>query len=72
MYANFKEEIFAEITGKTLLTLHSGNVTTMKILELFPRNLREDFFLKIDIHSANAYTKKCPQNMPLGSKYANL
>ena len=25
-----------------------------------PRNLREDFFLKIDIHSAKGYTKNVP------------
>ena len=32
----------------------------MENLELFPRNLREDFFLKIGIHSAKVYTKKVP------------
>ena len=32
----------------------------MENLELFPRNLREDFFLKISIHSAKVYTKKVP------------
>ena len=32
----------------------------MKSLELFPRNLREDFFLKIGILSAKVYTKNVP------------
>ena len=45
MYADFQEKIF---------------VTTMKSLELFSRNLREDFFLKIGIHSAKVGTKKAP------------
>ena len=38
-----------------------SNVTTIKSLELFSRNLREDFFLKIGIHwRAKVYTKNVP------------
>ena len=58
MYADFQENIFAEISGKKFQTFHCSNVTAMKSLEFFPRNLREDFFLKIGIHSAKVYTKK--------------
>ena len=39
-YANFQDITFAENSGK--------------IFELFPRNLRKVFFLKIGIHSANS------------------
>ena len=59
-YADFQEKIFAEISGKKFQTFHCINVTTMKSLELFPRNLREDFFLKIGILSAKVYTKNVP------------
>ena len=37
-----------------------SNVTTMKSLGLFSRNLRGDFFLKIGILSVKVYTKKVP------------
>ena len=36
------------------------NVTTMKSLGLFSRNLRGDFFLKIGILSVKGYIKKVP------------
>ena len=32
----------------------------MENLELFPRNLCEDFFLKISVNSAKVYTEKVP------------
>ena len=60
MYADFQEKIIADISWKKFQTFHCSNVTTMENLELFPRNLREDFFLKIGIHSAKVYTKKVP------------
>ena len=45
-----------EISGKKFLTFLCSNIIiTMKNLELFPRNLREDFFLKIGIHNAKVY-----------------
>ena len=37
-----------------------GDVTTMEILELFPRRFREDFFLKIGIRGPKVYTKNVP------------
>ena len=60
MYADFQEKIFAGIFGKKFQTFHCSNVTTMKILELFLRRFRRDFFLKIGIHRAKVYTKKVP------------
>ena len=57
MYASFQEKIFAEISGKKFQIFHCSNVTTMKRLEL-----REDFFLKIGIYNAKAYTKNVPNN----------
>ena len=39
---------------------HFSNVTTMKSLGVFSRNLREDFFLKIGILSPKVYTKNGP------------
>ena len=60
VYANFQEKISPETSGKKFQTFHCSNVTTMKILELFPRRFREDFFLKIGIHRAKVYTKKVP------------
>ena len=39
---------------------HCSNVTTMKSLGIFSRNLRRDFFLKIGILSVKVYTKKVP------------
>ena len=60
MYADFQKKIFAEISGKMFQTFHCTNVTTMKSLELFPRNLREHFFLKISIHCDKVFTKKVP------------
>ena len=60
-YANFQEKkIFAEISGKKFQTFHCSNVNTMENLELFSRNLREDFFLKIGILRAKVYTKNVP------------
>ena len=56
----FKKKISPETSGKKFQTFHCSNVTTMKILELFPRRFREDFFLKIGIHRAKVYTKKVP------------
>ena len=41
-YANFQEKIFVEISGKNALAFHRGNVTIMKSLEPFSRNLRKD------------------------------
>ena len=49
MYADFQEKIFLEISGKKFQTFHCINVTTMKSLELFPRNILEEFFLKIGL-----------------------
>ena len=42
-YSNFQEKIFAEISEKKFQTFHCSNVTTMKSLGIFFRNLREDF-----------------------------
>ena len=36
------------------------NVTTIQSLQLSPRNICEDFFLKIGILCAKVYTKKVP------------
>ena len=44
-YANFRQKMFAEISGKNASTFHCCNVT-MKSLELFFRNLLKDFFLE--------------------------
>ena len=38
-YANFQEKIFAEISGKKFQTFHCSNVTIMKSLGIFSRNL---------------------------------
>ena len=43
---NFQEKILVETSGKKLQTFHCNNVTTMKSLGIFSRNLRENFFLK--------------------------
>ena len=59
-YANFQEKIFADISGRKLRTLYSSNVTTIQSLQLSPRNLREDFFLKIGILSPKVYSKNVP------------
>ena len=59
-YANFQEKIFADISGRKLQTLYSSNVTTIQSLQLSPRNICEDFFLKIGILCAKVYTKKVP------------
>ena len=56
----FKKKIFAEISGKKFQTFHCSKVTTMKSLELLPRNLHEYFFLKIGILSAKVNTKNVP------------
>ena len=60
MYADFQEKIFSDISGRKFQTLYSSNVTTRQSLELSPRNIREDFFLKIGILCAKVYTKKVP------------
>ena len=59
-YANFQEKIFPETSGKKFQNFHCSNVTTMEILELFPRRFREDFFLKIGIRGPKVYTKNVP------------
>ena len=59
-YADFQEKIFADISGEKFQTFHCSNVTTMESLELFPRNIRKDFFLKIGILRAKVYTKNDP------------
>ena len=59
-YANFQEKISAEISGRKFQSFHCSNVTTMKSLGIFSRNLRGDFFLKIGILSVKVYTKKVP------------
>ena len=59
-YANFQEKISAEISGRKFQIFHCSNVTTMKILGFFSRNLREDFFLKIGILSPKVYSKNVP------------
>ena len=56
-YANFRIKIFAEISGKNFQTFNSSNVTAMKSLGIFSRNLRKDFFLKIGILRAKVYKK---------------
>ena len=56
MCADFQEEIFMEISEKKTSKLFVV-LFTMKNLELFPRNLLEDFFLKIGILSLKVYTK---------------
>ena len=38
MYADFQEKILTEIFWKKFQTFHCSNVTTLKSLELFPRN----------------------------------
>ena len=40
-YANFQEKNFPETSGRKFKTFHCSNVTTMKSLELFTRNLHE-------------------------------
>ena len=57
---NCQEKIFTEISEKKFQTFHCSNVTTMKILGEFSRNVREDFFLKISIYSAKVYTINIP------------
>ena len=49
---------FLEKSSKHFI-VHS-KVTTMKNLDIFSRNLREDFFLKIGILSPKVYTKNFP------------
>ena len=58
----FKKNLCGDFWEKVpnFTSLHCNNVTTMKSLELFPRNHREDFFLKIDILSPKVYTKNVP------------
>ena len=59
-YANLQEKIFVGIFGKKFQTFHCSNVTTMKSLGIFSRDLRKDFFLKIGMLSAKVYTKTVP------------
>ena len=59
-FADFQEKIFADISGRKLQTLYSSNVTTIQSLQLSPRNICKDFFLKIGILCAKVYTKKFP------------
>ena len=59
-YANFQEKIFPDISGRKFQTLYSSNVTAIQSLDLSPRNIRKDFFLKIGILCAKVYTKKVP------------
>ena len=60
LYANFQEKIFADISRRKLQTLYSSNVTTIQSLQFSPRNICEDFFLKIGILCAKVYKKRSP------------
>ena len=56
----FKKKSLLRFLEKSHKLFIEVNVTTMKSLELFSRNLRKDFFLKIGILIAKVYTKKVP------------
>ena len=57
----FKKKSSRRFLGKSSkFSIVATLLDTMKSLELFPRNHRRDFFLKIGIHSAKVYTKKAP------------
>ena len=58
-YANFQEKIVSEISGKKFRTLKWIFINYPKF-ELFPRNLRKIFFLKIGILNLKVYTKNVP------------
>ena len=59
----FKKKISARrfLEKMAKLFICNNNVTTMKSLAIFSRNLRRDFFLKIGILSVKVYTKKVPK-----------
>ena len=58
------KKIFADISGRKFRTLYCSNVTANESLELSPRNICEDFFLKIGILRAKdqGVYKKRPQH----------
>ena len=59
----FKKKSPLKRLGKSykLWVLHKNSfLCNTQSLELFPRNLREDFFLKIGILSPKVYTKNVP------------
>ena len=59
----FKKKSRLKRLGKSskLWVLHKKSfLCNTQSLELFPRNLRKDFFLKIGILRAKVYTKKVP------------
>ena len=59
----FKKKSPLKRLGKSykLWVLHKNSfLCNTQSLELFPRNLREDFFLKIGILRAKVYTKNVP------------
>ena len=59
----FKKKSLRRFLGKSskLWVLHKKSfLCNTQSLELFPRNLREDFFLKIGILSPKVYTKNVP------------
>ena len=61
----FKKKSLRRFLGKSskLWVLHKNDfLCNTQSLELFPRNLREDFFLKIGILSPKVYTKIRPQH----------
>ena len=59
----FKKKSLQRFLGKSskLWVLHKNDfLCNTQSLELFPRNLRKDFFLKIGILSPKVYTKNVP------------
>ena len=59
----FKKKSSRRFLGKSskLCVLHKNDfLCNTQSLELFPRSLREDFFLKIGILSPKVYTKNVP------------
>ena len=59
-YNDLLDRQSSELSRDEVTYFYVGDVTTMKSLELFPRNLRKDFFLKIGIFSVKVYKKKSP------------
>ena len=57
-YADLQQKISPDTSCRKSETFHCSNVTTMKSLEPFHRNLHRDFFLKIGILIVKVYTKK--------------
>ena len=51
---------FWNFSEKNIFTANNDFLCNTQSLELFPRNLREDFFLKIGILSPKVYTKNVP------------